>query len=428
MSAQSKFDLISQRDRSLVPRALRASLNVMLIVAAALSVPRIGGYGPLPTTTLLDAWVILFVFSCLLRGRIDRILLVLLLVGYLLTRLIPALVTEAPLEDFLQAYRWVLYLIAFAMGIGQDWGPVRPLIKVMWALLILALVKASVTFAVLGPGERPGLLLENNFELALFAGLVGVVYRHLGSRQVHAVVLLGLITVLSGSRSGAIAFLLLALYAVTQAKSTSLLSKYLLACLVPLLVALPIWVFSQRAANATQVDRLNFLDVFINETHGWNALIWLFGTPPITPLGDGCLRLSYYQMLFSSVGDGSCYSVILHAFLLRVVFDAGIVGLLIAFGVAWYAMRLSGVKFGLTMCLLLIAFTNGLSVSGLNNPYVALPILLAILTVKSESGEGRWSHPKRLLIARQSELTSKSLAQPYLKYERPRARPIAGLR
>lgn len=387
MSTQTSLDPTPVTDRSVVPSILRGSLNLMLIVAAALSVPQIGAYGPLPTTTLLDAWVILFIVSCIVRGRIERIFLVLLLAGYLLTRLIPALITEAPMEDFLQAYRWVLYLIAFAMAIGRSLGPLRPLVRLMWLLLIMALAKAALTFALLGPGERPGLLLENNFELALFSGLVAVLYRHLGSRQVHAVVLLGSIAVLSGSRSGAIAFLLLALYAVTQAKSASLLSRYLLACLIPLLVMLPLWVFSQRAANATQVDRLNFLDVFINETHGWNALMWLFGTTPITPLGDGCFRLSYYQLLFSSVGDGSCYSVIMHAFLLRVVFDAGIVGLLIAFGVAWFAMRASGVTFGLALCLLLIAFTNGLSVSGLNNPYVALPILLAILTVKSELGQ-----------------------------------------
>jgi hypothetical protein len=369
----------------LVPKFLRASLYAIMLVAAIVSVPFLGAYGPLPTTVLLDAWIVVFVLTMFLSRRLVAPLIFLCLSAYGLTRLVPALAIQAPLEDFFQAYRWLLYLVAFTFALGKMWTPVRLLVKVTWCLLILALVKAAATFVALGPGERPGLLLENNFELALFAGLVAILYRdHLGRSRVAAVVALGALTFLSGSRSGAIAFLILALYAVTQSKVKNLFVQYLMGLGIIALSLFPIAIFAERASQSASIDRLNFLNVFLADTEAWSPMTWLFGTVPITPLSPGaCDDLSYYERLFSSTGDGSCYSVILHAFVMRVVYDAGIVGLLIAFGITWYVMRRAGIRFTLSATLLLIALTNSMSVSGLNNPYVALPILLALLTVTS---------------------------------------------
>lgn len=364
-----------------VPRLLRGALYALLLVAATVSLPFIGAYGPLPTTTLLDAWMIVFIVACFVRGKTQTTTLFLLLTAYLLTRVVPAIAIDAPMFDFLQAYRWVLYLIAFALAVGRTWGPMKPLVGVTWALLGMALAKSGVTFLLLGPGERPGLLLENNFELALFSGLVAVVYHNLGRGRLWAVAALGALTILAGSRSGAVAFLLLAIYAIFQAKRANLFVKYLLICIIPMLALVTVSIFESRVQVGQKIDRLNFLDVFLNETREWSPLTWMFGTTPITPLSDAaCARLSYFQLLFASVGDGTCYSVILHAFTLRVLFDAGIVGLLVAVIVTWYTLRKGRVHLGLAITLLLIAFTNGFSVSGLNNPYVALPVLLAIVT------------------------------------------------
>lgn len=369
-----------------IPGFVQNALYGLLFFAGLVSVPFLGSYGPLPTTALLDVWVGLFALVLLASGRTSTTPLLLLLTGYLLTRLIPALAAGSPMEDFFQAYRWLLYLAVFALAVSRVWGPVKPVARVTWALLIMALVKAVLTYVLLGPGSRPGLLLENNFELALFAGLLASVYRHLGRSQWWAVAALGILTALSGSRSGAVAFGILAIYAISQAKQINLFLRYLLFCTIPLLGFGIAAIFAQRAAQSSGVvDRLNFFDVFLDETQQWTPLEWIFGTTPITPLSNvGCQRLAYYESLFASTGDGTCYSVILHAFNMRVVFDAGFVGLLIAHGVAWYTMRRSGVHFGLAATLLMIAFTNGFSVSGLNNPYVALPILLAIVTAMKQ--------------------------------------------
>jgi hypothetical protein len=371
---------LPKADRQEVPRALRVLLYALLIVAGAVSLPFIGAYGPLPTTTLLDAWLVLFAALCFFRGRTQTGVLLLVLTGYALTRLVPALASDSPMYDFLQAYRWVIYLFVFAFAVGRRWGSMKPLVGVTWALLGMALAKSAATFALLGPGERPGLLLENNFELALFCGLVVVLYRHLGRGRFWAVGLLSVLTAFSASRSGAVAFALLAIFAVTQAKRANLFVKYLLACAIPVVGVAVIWVFESRVRVGQSIDRLNFLEVFSFETSEWTPLEWFVGTMPITPLSDAaCQRLNYFQLLFASTEDGTCYSVILHAFTLRVIFDAGILGLLLALGVTLYTMRKSGVQLAVATTLLLIAFTNGLSVSGLNNPYVALPILLAIV-------------------------------------------------
>jgi hypothetical protein len=367
-------------DRHEVPRFLRIALYAMLLVAGALSVPLIGRFGPLPTTGLLDVWIGLFIVVCVVRGRTQQWGLLLLLLGYALTRVIPAIYIGAPVEDFLQAYRWVLYLIAFTLAVGRMWGPVRPLVNVTVLLIAMALVKSILTFVVARDGARPGLLLENNFELALFCGLAVVMYRHLGRGKPWTVAGLGLLTVLSGSRSGAFAFIVLALYAITQIPRSraNLFQRFLMLCLTPLLVLIPVTIFASRTGTL-RIDRLNFLDVFLYETRNWDILNWIFGTVPITPFTEGCRTLSYYQSLFASTNDGMCYSVILHAFLMRVIFDAGIVGALIAFGVMWFALRKAGTTVLLTLALVAIAITNSISVSGPNNPYVALPVLLGIM-------------------------------------------------
>lgn len=378
----SGTSLAAVLDRQVVPRVFGFVLFSTLLLAAALSIPNIGGYSPIPTTTAMDIWIVCLMGYCLVWGKTEAWLGFLILVMYSATRVFPAIAVGAPLYDFAQAYRWLLYLMVFTLIVGRIWPGVRWLIILTWVLIGTAFVKAVGTFLVLGPGERPGLLTESNFELALFSGLVAVIYRHLrGVERLTIMLLLGGQTVLSGSRSGAIAFLILALFAVTQARRSNLLFRYLGTLAVLAVGLITVSIFESRFAASGRIDRLRFLDVFLSETSDWGPVRWLFGTVPLTPLRfSSCSELSYYEKLFSSAGDGSCYSVILHAFNMRVIFDAGLLGLILSLGVTWYAMRRSGVAVGLAMALLGIAVTNGFSVSGLNNPYVALPIIFAILT------------------------------------------------
>ncbi|NYJ17431.1 hypothetical protein HNR11_001965 [Nesterenkonia sandarakina] len=380
-------------DRTAVPRLIRWSLYALLAVAALASLPMVGRYSPLPLSTALDFWIGLFLLTALVRGPLRAPVLLVGLVGYTLSWLTPGLASDAPLPDLVQGYKWAIYLLVFALAIGRRWEPTRGLVRLTWFLLIMAIIKSVLSLLLEGPGERPGLLTESNYDIALYSGLTIVCYRHMGRSRALMILLLGLIVILSGSRSGAVTFFIVALFAVFQARNSSLILKYLMACAIPLLAWVPLMVFQARSAGGVSIDRLGFLDVFLAETSDWSPLNWLFGTTPLTPLSSSaCNSLSYFQGLFSTAGDGSCYSVILHAFVLRIVFDAGIVGLVFAIAILWYTMRRAGLNRFMTLTFLAIVIANGLSVSGLNNPYVALPVLLGILTAQSPSGVPTTNH------------------------------------
>lgn len=364
-----------------LPRSLERTLHWGLVLCAAVSVLFVGEFSPLPMTVLLDAWIILLILTVVLRGRLVPLLALSVIAIYAYTRLLGVWSTGAPWEDFLQAYRWLLYLLAMAVAVGQRWTSRGALTALTWWLVSLATVKAALTWVVHGPGERPGLFLENNFELALFSGLTAVVQQGSPRSRMWLLLLLGVLTVLSGSRSGAVAYVLCFLYAMLSIRTRDVFLR-LASVAVPALAAIiPLVIFQERAGESEVIDRVRFLDFFLQETRDWGPWTWLAGTPPITGLSPAtCEELAYYDALFSSQGDGTCYAVILHAFALRVMFDAGILGALLVLVLPWVFLRRAGVSVLLSVTLMAIAVTNSLSVSGFNNPYVVLPFILAILT------------------------------------------------
>src|SRR5699024_8624848 len=80
------------------------------------------------------------------------------------------------------------------------------------------------------------------------------------------------------------------------------------------------WVFKERAVAGIVIDRIKFLSVFLGEVQDWSPINWIFGTPPLTHLSsDGCYQLGWYAPRFAlGTEEYSCYSAILHSFLLRV--------------------------------------------------------------------------------------------------------------
>ncbi|MDZ5077458.1 hypothetical protein [Nesterenkonia sp. HG001] len=363
--------------------SLQRSLHWGLILCAAISVLFVGEFSPLPMTMLLDLWIIVFIVAVVRRGRLATLLPLSILAIYTYTRIMGVWATGAAWEDFFQAYRWLLYLVALAVAVGQRWTRPGGLTTLTWWLISLATAKAAVTWVMYGSGERPGLFLENNFELALFSGLTAVVHRGSPRSRLWLLLLLGLLTVLSGSRSGAVAYVLCVLYAMLSTETRDVFLR-LASVAVPAVVAvIPLVIFRERADESEVIDRVRFLDFFLRETQHWGPLNWLVGTPPLTPLNPAtCEELAYYDVLYSAQGDGTCYSVILHAFVLRLMFDAGILGAVLVLVLPWIFLRRAGVSALLTLTLMAIALTNSLSVSGFNNPYVALPFLLAILTAR----------------------------------------------
>ena len=385
-----------------VPESLQRMLFLLLVGGGLISVVFVGEFSPLPMTTLLDAWMLLFAGWVLLRGRIRSGVLLLLVLGYLGLRMAASLTVQPPLEDLLQAHRWLVYLAVFALARGHQWTRPELLTRLVWWLVGLATLKSLLTLATVGPNARPGLFLENNFELALFIGAAAVVHRRDPRHGVWLIVLLGALTLLSGSRSGALTFLVLVAYALWSLRTRDVFLRYV-AVLAPVVAAVVPWViFQSRAVESQVIDRVMFFDVFLGEVDGWGWFQWVFGTPPITPLSAAaCESLSYYEVLFSSAGDGRCYSVILHSFVMRLVYDGGLLALLLAIVVPLMVMRRGRVPWGLTLALISVALINSISVSGFNNPYVALPILLAVLTAPTL--EAADSSPPQRPVARSSD-------------------------
>jgi len=318
-------------------------------------------------------------------------LLVSILVGYFVVRLYWAVdVMEAPIEDFIRSHKWVLYLAALLMFVGYRGARVDWFIKGTKALVALVFAKYLFVYLSTGGSIRPTALTENNYELALLAGFIVIAFDRLGRYKFFYLFLFTTSVALSGSRSGAITLVVIFTFLIFTSDIRSKLSKYLLSLATIIPFSVVAMIFVQRAQNSTGIDRLNFLGQFLYNVQSWGFDNWLFGTPPITQLASAtCQDLSTYASLLSSDQSGGCYSVILHIFLLRVIFDSGILGLLLILGTVFYALRRSGLQNAQIIILITIALINSSSVSGFNNVYVSTIFVAGVLYSKSERNKSK---------------------------------------
>jgi hypothetical protein len=123
------------------------------------------------------------------------------------------------------------------------------------------------------------------------------------------------------------------------------------------------------------------LDDF-NTRSNINKLLGNWIIQPLNP--EICIQLRYYSSLQSNESLGSCYSVVLHSFALRAVNDFGILGAIAIF-YTFGKILLSNLEKSSAICFFLLLMFNSLSVSGVNNVYVVLPILVALLSSNSKS-------------------------------------------
>jgi hypothetical protein len=151
--------------------------------------------------------------------------------------------------------------------------------------------------------------------------------------------------------------------------------------------AIAIVTFATRSTGSIEdIDRYKFLQHFLYATRNWGVFDFLFGADRLTPLpAETCASLAYYEKLFSYSGDGRCYSVALHSFDTRVIFDHGLIAFALMLSCVWLILgRLSKWE---RVCVLLVILITGMSVSALNNVYVAIP--LAVLASQKLSTDGR---------------------------------------
>jgi hypothetical protein len=144
--------------------------------------------------------------------------------------------------------------------------------------------------------------------------------------------------------------------------------------------AVVVSVFTRRASQGLQsIDRYTFLQTFLREVRSWPLWEFLTGSYPVTPLSPGsCSQLTFYFNEFSHSQPGVCYAVILHSYLLRAVFDQGLLGLSLLYVLLWTALVRSGASRRDVIVLLGMMTVSGLSVSAFNNVFATITLAVAL--------------------------------------------------
>jgi hypothetical protein len=301
--------------------------------------------------------------------------------------------------DFIQAYKAYFYLLGLAFFVRRRLFDGPRLARVMTVLVAAFFVKYSYS-QLLGLDPRPGLYDENNFELFMLIGLFYVAFPYMGRKRHLLFVVLAVTVVLSGSRSGALGLLLLYIALYLRWRNRFWPVHMLGLILVGYAVSK---VFARREPQGLEtVDRFHFLQIFLREVRPWPLWEFLTGSFPITPLSPGsCSELSFWTDLFSHSDPGVCYSVILHSYLLRAIFDQGLLGLGLLYALMWVALRRSGASLRDVVFLLGIMTVSGLSVSAFNNVYATIVFAVALGLDRGPDSagalaEGTRSRPERL--------------------------------
>lgn len=273
------------------------------------------------------------------------------------------------LLDFLAAYKFLWYLAILVPLASQRVLSARQISRLL-RLGLVAFLAVYCGKMIFGSG-RPIFFTENNFELLFICLLFVAGHVSTGRTSFVDVVLLLAISVLSGSRSGAALAAVVVMFSFDYRRLRSV-SSLLILFGGAASVLLAGFVFSSRTTGGVQsIDRYMFFLGLVDSTSDWPWWKYFVGAARISPLPvDVCSRLSFYDTLFSYSGDGSCYSVVLHSFLMRVVYDHG---LIVTFLSGWLICKLMvGVPGRSKLCVLVLLVFNGMSVSSINSIYAAL--------------------------------------------------------
>jgi hypothetical protein len=363
-----------------------------VLYGALLSLALVGLLSPgvfnlAPAEAILEGAFVLATCLCLSRFDPAARSIMLVALAYLSTKVaLMAFSGSSAWLDFIQAYKAWFYLPALVFFVRRRLFDGPRLARVTALLLAAFFVKYSYS-QVLGLTDRPGLYDENNFELVMLLGLVYLAFPYAGRGRHLMFVVLTAIVLLSGSRSASLA--LLVVYVSTYLRSSNRLWPLHLFGVIGVGAAV-VGVFISRDPEGLQtVDRYNFLEIFLREVHHWPIWEFVTGSYPITPLSPAsCADLAFYKNVFSHSTQGVCYSVILHSYLLRALFDQGVLGLVLLYALHWMALSRSNASRRDAICLLVLMTFSGLSVSAFNNVYAT--IVLAIALGLNRDG-GPWS-------------------------------------
>ncbi|WP_295520340.1 hypothetical protein [uncultured Stenotrophomonas sp.] len=283
--------------------------------------------------------------------------------------------------DFAQAYKAFIYIIPLCFFYRRDLFDRRQALFVLKLLMVAFLLKYSYSIALnVTPrmGTRPGLFVENNFELIFLLLYFFILREDFGKRLTAWFAVLSVIVLISGSRSSALA--LIVVFCGIYLRNLSLKTVFYLLGLA-ILGASAAALFLSRgyaAGGIESIDRFRFMMIFLYEIRNWSVFDFLFGSFPITALSnESCKALSFYEGLFSYSEDGSCYSVVLHSYFFRVIFDHGVFGLALLFYFLAFTLKRSGYARIDVAVIIGVLAASALSVSAMNSIFATLALALA---------------------------------------------------
>ncbi len=305
--------------------------------------------------------------------------------GYIVFSIVYAIfLNGSNFKDFLLIYKIYIYLFFLTFLLNRQFLTEKIFFNFHKFYVGIFLLKYSIYVFRYG-FSRPILFYENNFELMLLALSFYLYYIKKAKVSILHQVVIGIIFILSGSISG-ILILFFVLAIINQ--------KYLLKkaiYLVPIFILFSFFAFEMiKSRTGGELDftrnaRYKFMLSFFYEVREWSILDFLVGKERITPLSqETCRSLRYWHSLFSYKKDGSCYSVILHSYILRAIYDHGVLGLLFIVFYIKKIIELSGYKTKNALVVLGIVLINGLSVSSFNSIYFVIGVLLFLSVKKPE--------------------------------------------
>lgn len=279
--------------------------------------------------------------------------------------------------DYILINKSIYYMVILPFLVTSSFVNKKDIKQIINFLLIVFMFKYFSQKFIFNE-DRPWLFTENNFEL-VFLILVFYLYYILNNSYSNLqLIALFSIVFISGSRSGmaCLAFMICMIYLYSLKIN---LRSILRIFLIILVTSISLYLFISRleGKNVESIDRIVFFNLFLREINNWDLINYLFGTYPITPLSSfTCKYLSFYSELFSHYNNNTCYSPVLHAYNLRVIYDFGFLGLLAIYSCIIYLLRLKLYSWKQIIIIVGVIFITGLSVSALNSTFVALSFIL----------------------------------------------------
>lgn len=337
-------------------------------------------YNPLPTNALFELLVLTSLLFLAKKMESGAWIIVCGCLFYIAYTFIIAHLNATHPKDYFLAYKSYVYLVILAFFSGKCLFSQRQVTLLFNMLLGIFLCK-YILWLIFATFKRPGVFAENNFEIMTILFIALAVWAIDKKLSVTQWLTLTLVVFMSGSRSGVVAYFAMLTFLLIRNFDFKTILKLMVLGIIGVGVA-GVLVSRLSGGDVSSIDRVVFAQGFLIAIKDWTWFNFLFGSTPLTALPDAvCERLVFYKTLFSAKDPNICYSVILHSYVIRQVFDHGIVGLAVVFTVINYLLKISLVPGRVRLSVVSILFLNGLSVSSINSVYALVGIVVIMTTL-----------------------------------------------